>query len=168
MSSRFNTIPEHVRQTDRRTDRIYCYINIACQLHCADAWHQPLKQQCIQKLRPRSSKLTTTLLLDSPVRQAWMKNIFGFPVRLSQCTSSKYWTISKIRIGLASLVYKTPSLPCVRKQHTNASKSVWSMADSLRSNRSRVSIVKSLWTSTRNFRFINSCCRISVNYQTNT
>ena len=35
MLSRFHLIPERDGQTDRRTDRQNCYINIACQ--CADA-----------------------------------------------------------------------------------------------------------------------------------
>jgi len=103
-----------------------------------------------------------------PVRQAWMKNSFGFPRRVSQWRSSKYSTMSRMRTGLASLVYNTPSLPCVRKQQTNASKLEWSRLDEVSSSFSRVSIVKSLWTSTSNFRSSNSCFSVSVKSQIHT
>jgi len=38
MLSRFDTIPGCDRQTNRRTDGQNCYVNIARQHCCADAW----------------------------------------------------------------------------------------------------------------------------------
>jgi len=106
--------------------------------------------------------------LNWPVRQAWMKNIFGFPRRVAQWRSSKYSTMSRMRTGLASLVYSTPSLPWVRKQQTNASKLEWSIPDEPISKISRSSIVKSLWTCTSNFRSSNSSFSISAKSQIHT